>query len=377
MPLLKTNWNEYLFTKIIPIAWEILLKESCKYITKDDIYAIWPTSIKYVVDSSSSLADSRPVLWKNILQDIVNLLDPNLQIYRGPSVISSLDNNNSSKGYLSLRDGYFTDEKSEKISTILEEIGFPLFVKMPSSIIEALKNSKSKSSMRYISPDLVCDYLSKNLDMWQNKWNYDYKIELLEYVIQTTNPSALHNLPLIPLGDKTFGTFGPRNQQIIKTLCIKNEQSLISQNLSEYIVDNEVKKEIWERLCEIVESNWNINLKFLDDKDFSCFLERSITGYSSETSEIPLNDQVTWIHKLWDHFVETNRNLDHYEHLPLLIIQRRNGPLYLRKLNAEPKCLKYNHKNYYLRETINIFDLLGVTFLENKFLTHRVLKWEK
>ncbi|CAH1763162.1 6213_t:CDS:2 [Entrophospora sp. SA101] len=370
LPRLRAYWNKYLFTHLIPNAWETLLKESRNYVNKDDIYTIWPTSINANQSSSGS---SRSILWKDLLQDVIKLSSPDLEIYRGPSTISELNNN---KGYLSLKNGFLVDENYknfEKISTILESIGFPLFVKMPKSIIEALKNSQHESLIKYITPDFVCKYLLKNLNKWQNYWDYDSKIEILEYVIQTQDVSALHNLPLIPLSDKTFGTFGPSNKPT-KFLCLKNEQHLISNKQD--VVDNEIKKGIWDRLCEIVKNECNINFTFLDDNTFSDFLKNSITGSSSVNPEIRANDQVELVYKIWNHFVDTNRDLKYYKDLHLLIIRRRNT-LYLRKLSAEPKCLKYDHTKNGLRETAEIFKLLGVVFLEDRFLMHnKITRWE-
>ena len=122
----------------------------------------------------------------------------------------------------------------------------------------------------------------------------------------------------------------------------------------------------------MVKNGWDINLEFLDDKEFSSLLECSIIA----DPEILLDEsQIDWIYELWDHFAKT-QDLFYYKHLHLLIIQKGNI-LYLRKLNAEPKCLKYDCTKNFLQETANIFKSLGVIFLEDLFLKHEIPEHKK
>src|SRR2546429_7586299 len=117
----------------------------------------------------------------------------------------------------------------------------------------------------------------------------------------------------------------------------------------------------------MVKNGWDINLEFLDDKELSSLLECSIIGYSVADPEILLDEsQIDWIYKLWDHLAKAQQDLFYYKHLHLLIIQKGNI-LYLRKLNAESKCLKYDCTKNFLQETVNIFKSLGVIFLEDLF----------
>ncbi|CAG8537929.1 7365_t:CDS:2, partial [Racocetra fulgida] len=336
MLLLKGAWNRYLFEKAIPEAWKKLLTEviKIKSVSYEKIYTLWPLP----VDKSSRELNAKSCLWKDLLQNVINHLEPDLEVFRGPSE------------YLSINSGYLTDEnfcKSSDLSRILEKLGFPIFVKIPEQIVAKLKNS-FKNGLKYITPEKVCNYLKEsNKQTNIVRLSRSDKLLLFEYILGVNDVSDLHGLPLLPVKNDTFTTFEPRSNSKHFFIAGKNEHKLIDEKLFESIIDNEIGD-----------------------------------GYAENSQEIPIGkNDIEWIYEIWDYLQKTNRNLSHFEGLHLLPIIK-NKAIHLRKLKAIPKCLCHSPRYQMIGDLqpgflIELFESLGSIFIDRDFEKRKVSNYEK
>ncbi|CAG8556133.1 9278_t:CDS:2 [Cetraspora pellucida] len=370
---LKGAWNRYLFEKAIPEAWKKLLTEIIKIrsVSYEKIYTFWPLP----VDKPSRELDNKSCLWKNLLQNVINRLETDLGVFRGPS------------GYLSINDGYLIDKdfrKSSDLSRILEKLGFPIFVEIPEQIVVKLKDS-FKNSLKCITPDKVCNYLKK-LDKKKQinivRLNRSDKLLLLEYILGVNDVSNLHGLPLLPVKNGTFTTFEPKSCPKTFYIVGKAERTLIDEKLFESIIDDEIDDGISSKLKSYSKNVKDINIQTLSEHHFVEMLKKSLKGYSDDTQEIPIGtNEIEWIYDIWDHLQKTNRNLSRFEDLHLLPIIKNNG-IHLRKLKATPKCL-CNLPRYHMigdmqhGYLIELFKLLGSTFIDIKFEKLKVSTYDK
>ncbi|CAG8641853.1 19318_t:CDS:2, partial [Dentiscutata erythropus] len=372
---LKGAWNRYLFEKAIPEAWKKLLTEIIKIknknVSHENIYTFWPLP----VDGSSQEFDTKNCLWRNLLQDLINLLEPNLQVFRGPS------------GYLSMNDGYLNDKnfcKSSNLSKILEKLGFPIFVKIPESIVAKLEKSLNyKNILKYITPEKVCDYLKKSDRPLLDRLDRQKRLILLEYILEVNDVSNLHGIPLLPVENKVFTTFESKNNpEKIFYITSKNEHKLINEKHYESIIDNEIDDKLLSKLKSYAKSEKDINIKILSEIQFVKILKSSLEGYSENFQEIPIGkNKIEWIYKIWDHLLQTNRNLSNFEDLHLLPI-KKDYEILLRKLKTIPKCLCHSLRHQMIDDiSINtltqIFEFLGSTFIINDFEKQIVSKYPK
>ncbi|CAG8475363.1 10295_t:CDS:2 [Dentiscutata erythropus] len=371
---LKGAWNRYLFEKAIPEAWKKLLTEIVENVSHEKIYTFWPIS----TNGSSQELDTKYSLWKNLLQDLINLLDPNLGVFRGPS------------GYLSINDGHLNDKnfcKSSDLSEIMEKLGFPIFVEIPESIVANLEKSLNyRNILKYITPEKVCDYLKKSdkpINILLDCLDRQKKLILLEYILEVDDVSNLHGIPLLPTETKVFMTFESKdNPEKFFYITSRNEHKLIDKNYFELIIDNEIDDKILSKLKSFAKNEKDINIQILSEIQFIMVLKNSLDGYSENSQEIPIgNNKIEWIYEIWNHLLQTNRNLSNFEDLHLLPI-KKDYTIFLRKLNATPKCLcRSQHyqliDNVTINNLIQIFKLLGSTFISDEFEKKIVSKHQK
>ncbi|CAG8553264.1 9550_t:CDS:2, partial [Cetraspora pellucida] len=249
-------WNKYLFEKVIPIAWKKLLSQAAECISFKQIYTLWPIP----KDGYSRRLDENSCLWANLLQNVVNQIDPNLYVFRGPSK------------YLSINNGYLTDNtfsKSTILSEIMTKLEFPIFANMPDSIVYTLEQniSKHKPILKYITPEIVCEYIRYNLHRLNILFRQE-KLILLEYALMTKDISKLYGLPLLPVGNRTFATFGPQNHDKF-FIVSKYEHTIINVDHLGIIVDTTIEEKLLSTLQNYAENNININVQILSEVDLT------------------------------------------------------------------------------------------------------------
>ncbi|CAG8578635.1 2163_t:CDS:2 [Gigaspora margarita] len=372
--LRKGLWNKYLFENVIPVAWKKFLSEVKNYVSFEQIYTLWPTP----TDQSSRNLDMKRCLWANLLQNVINRLDVDQEVFRGP-----LD-------YLSVNDGYFADKtfkSSPDLLKLLAKLEFPVFVDIPESIVAKLEKSTLKNHINFITPEKVCEHLLNVTYMNGNSHidlSYTEKLLLLEYILRIKDASKLHGLPLLPVGNKTFTTFRSRSHNEFYYIGKKKEHTLIDKIFMGTIVDNTIGKELLTTLHNYVINEKDINIEILSSAEFAKILNENIMYYKVENSEnlqeINIDEkQMKWIYEIWDHLQQTNRDLTYFLDVYLLLIgtnEDNNDFITLRKLGAKQKCLyRLCRRDLPLfSDIVPILSLLGSTFLSVNF--ENILKYE-
>ncbi|CAG8534630.1 14310_t:CDS:2, partial [Racocetra fulgida] len=276
--LRKGLWNKYLFENVIPIAWKKFLSEVKNYVSFEQIYTLWPIPSH----GSSKNLDVKHCLWANLLQNVVDQLDINLEIFRGP-----LD-------YLSINNGYFADKtfsKSPDLLKLLAKLKFPVIVDIPESIVIKLEQSTLRNQMNFITPEKVCEHLSvtyMHADSYID-FNDTEKLLLLEYILRVKDVNKLHGLPLLPVGIKTFTTFKSRCHNEFYYIASKKEHTFIDKNFMKKLVDSTIGKELLRVLHDYAVYNKDINIQILSDEVFAKILNKNIMFYKVENSETVLS----------------------------------------------------------------------------------------
>ncbi|KAF0558050.1 Sacsin [Gigaspora margarita] len=368
--LRKGLWNKYLFENVIPVAWKKFLSEVKNYVSFKQIYKLWPVP----ADRSSRNLDTKRCLWANLLQNVVNQLDVNLKVFRGP-----LD-------YLSVNDGYFADKtfkNSPDLLKLLTKLKFPVFIDIPESIVAKIEQSILRNHMNFITPEKVCEHLT--VTYMHNDSHVDLndteRLLLLEYVLRVKNVRELHGLPLIPVENKTFTTFKPRCHNEFYYIANKKEHMLIDKNFMGKIVDNTIGKELLTTLYNYAKNEKDINIQILSDVEFAKILNENIMFYNVENSESLQEIKVgikkmEWIYKIWDHLQQNDRDLSCFLDVYLLLIDtnKNDNFITLRKLGAKQKCLCNSSQNQLYKDIIQILPLLGSTFINVNILKYEKLK---
>ncbi|CAG8604470.1 30224_t:CDS:2, partial [Racocetra persica] len=369
---LKSTWNRYLFENVIPVAWKKLLSQVKEDVSYEQIYTLWPIP----ADGSYRELDEKDCLWFNLLQNVINQLDPSLYVFRGPSK------------YLSIKDGYLNDKKFDKftvLSEILTRLEFPIFVNIPEPIITQLEQdiSKHKKLLNYVTPEKVCEFILENLN-GLNNLDRQEKLILLEYVLKVNDISKLYGLPLLPLENQTFTTFESQTRSKFYIAC-KDEHTLINEDYLGEIVDTTIGNELLSILQSYATNKKNINIQTLSDIDFAEFLKKSLNKYkiysenSQDIRELQIEtNQMQWIYKIWNHLKLTERNLQNFSDVYLLLIENNNDVITLRKLKETPKCLcrPLRVSTSLLQNLISPLKSLGSTFVDIKFEKQVISKYE-
>ncbi|CAG8503482.1 6900_t:CDS:2, partial [Cetraspora pellucida] len=366
---LKSTWNRYLFENVIPVAWNKLLSQVKEYVSFEQIYTLWPIP----ADGFYRELDEKDCLWFNLLQNVINQLDPSLCVFRGPSK------------YLSISDGYLNDKKFDKftvLSEILIKLEFPIFVNIPEPIVTKLEQDSSKL-LNYVTPEKVCEFILTNLD-GLNSFGRQEKLILLEYVLKVNDVSKLYGLPLLPLENQAFTTFESQSRNKFH-IASKNEHTLINEDYLGEIVDTTIGNELLSILQSYATNKKNINIQILSDVDFAEFLKKSLNKYkvysenSQDIREMQIEtNQMQWIYKIWNHLKLTDRNLQNFSDVYLLPIENNNDVITLRKLKETPKCLcrPLRVSTSLLQNLISPLKSLGSTFVDIKFEKQVFSKYE-
>ncbi|CAG8738458.1 25509_t:CDS:2, partial [Dentiscutata erythropus] len=361
---------------VIPIAWKKLLSQAAENVSFEQIYTLWPIP----KDGLSQRLDENSCLWANLLQNVINQIDPKLYVFRGPSK------------YLSINDGYLIDKKFVKstiLSEILTKLEFPIFVNTPESIVSKLEQnvSKHKRILKYITPEIVCEYIHLSINRLNNLDRQE-KLILLEYALGVNDISKLHGLPLLPIGNQTFATFNSHQNRNKFYITSQNEHTLLNDDHLGIIVDTTIEEKLLQTLQNYAKNNENINIRILSEVDFAELLKKSVLLHqkSSENSQemIMEKNKMQWIYKIWDHLQQTDRDLQNFSDIYLLPIDNNdnnidNDNIILRKLSTSPKCLRRlsSKSTSFLRDLIPTLILLGSTFVDVEFENKIVSKYER
>ncbi|CAG8820980.1 40860_t:CDS:10, partial [Gigaspora margarita] len=314
----KSLWNKYLFEHVIPIAWKNIFESSL---------------------------ETRHCLWVNLLQNVINQLDDDMQVFRGPL------------GYLSIKNGHLIDEyfeKSPKLSELIAKLGIPILI-IPKLIVTKLK--ESTLNLNYITPEIVCEYIRK-MNKQLNDIDYNERLLLLVYILKVKHVYKLHRLSLLLINNETF----------TKTFYVASKEEF-----KEKIVNN-IIGELSSILRNHAKNNEDVNIEILSESEFANILNKNIMFHDVKCSEssdevIIEGNKKEWLNKIWKHLQQTNRNLANFLNVYLLPIDTsdNDGHVTLRKLGARQKCLCYPSQNSIFHDIAPILSLLGSKFINKDF----------
>jgi hypothetical protein len=371
---LKVEWNQYLFKTVLPKAWAKFLRElpfKVSNVQPKNVHKFWP-----IIDGNKK-STLTSIFYKDLLQNVVSNLNTDDHVFRGPSISNTIGalNGIPKKSYnkslfqksefywLSIYNGYLEDN-GFFIYEIIESIGFPIIL-IPPSIIEALKNSRHKGSLKLLSPTIIRDYLSRNRDRWEHDAIEKNKVlQLFQYILQEEQFSLLEGFKMIPLADGTLGTLTrSRNSNVYLTDHRNDEQHIFTEHLHKF-VDKSIDHELYARLYKNAKSGWNLNIKILDESAVADLIKSSLNYESNRNNEeIPIQNNWEWIRKLWDNLICRDWDLRIFEDIHLIPTRHHT----LRKLKTPRKI--FSSKIGY----IPIFEKFGIAFVDNKFDT----EWHK
>ncbi|RIA92324.1 hypothetical protein C1645_736422 [Glomus cerebriforme] len=273
---LKIEWNKYLFEKVLPKAWVKFLRDlpEVSDIRSNDIYKFWPR-----VGSDSSIISS---FCKDLIRNIVENLDIEDRVFNGPSL---------SNGYLDRR---FLDANLLKI---IEKIKFPV-ISVPHDIMDTLKKSRHRNSLKFLDPDVIRSHLKSNSDRWEGSAiPREEVLQLFKYILSDHRFDKLEGLKIIPLADDTFGTltlFSSTNfyiEEISNHNYSTERNSFINQLSSDKLIDKNIDPELYNLLYNNARDKWNrqnLNIKILDEIGVEDLM--SIISDMYEDRELSINE---------------------------------------------------------------------------------------
>ncbi|CAG8441739.1 3777_t:CDS:2, partial [Funneliformis mosseae] len=371
----KVSWNQYLFEKVLPKAWVKFLCEiflNVPNIQSEDISKFWPI----IKRGTSSVTYT---FCKDLLQNVIENLGVDDHVFKGPPSIGTLPevlansyDASSFKGsqfyWLSISNGYLEDEKSyNSLTEIIRNIGFPVMSASP-LIIEALKNSKHKYSLKFFSPTIIRNYLKHNRDRWQDKLSRSDVLLLFEYVLKDKNFEDLEGFKMIPLADGTFGTlqFDDSCVYIVPNRDHEDDELNLFENQLNKFIDKSIGYELYMSLYRYAEAGWKLNIKVLDENVVANMIKTSLNfAENANSEEIPMSNHREWIYKLWNNLRNRNWDLRRFENVHLIPTSRS----FLRKL-CTPK------KIFSARTTLTFnFEKFGTVFIEDEF--EEIAEWNK
>ncbi|KAF0560058.1 putative Sacsin [Gigaspora margarita] len=196
--------------------------------------------------------------------NVINQLDDDMQVFRGPL------------GYLSIKNRYLIDEyfeKSPKLPELIAKLEIPILI-IPKLIVTKLK--ESTLNLNYIIPEIVCKYIRK-MNKQLNDIDYNEKLLLLGYILKVKHVYKLHRLSLLLINNETF----------TKTFYVasKEEHSLIEETFKEKIVNNIIGEELSSILRNHAKNNEDVNIEIHSESEFANILNKNIMFYDVKCSE--------------------------------------------------------------------------------------------
>ncbi|KAF0539436.1 Sacsin [Gigaspora margarita] len=384
---LKASWNQYLFNVTLPQAWVkflTTLPSEIPFIKSQEYYDFWP-----IINLKSGVSIN---LCKDLLLNLVEKINKDDEIFQGPSKLYELGSifgvaeickkvqvtNNFNFRLLSISNGYFPDDTARpEISNIIERIGFPVIFIKP-EVIEALKQSRHKSSIKFFSPRIVREYLHRNRSRWKDQLSRQDILLLFTYILKDKKYADFDGLEMIPLADGTFGTISRATKRIAyigpdkKQNSERNDDKMIFANCLNQLIDKDIPNDLWIHLYEGAKSGWCLNIKIMTPSTMSEMIIKSLDGYSVTEDEIESKNPIEWIYRIWSNLYESRCDLDELRSFHLLPTNRGT----IRKLQTAQKCFFNGVDDADIRVQ-PIFEKFGATFVNKDFEKRDFSGWLK
>ncbi|KAG0025279.1 hypothetical protein BGZ81_007291, partial [Podila clonocystis] len=193
---IKSSWNEFLFKRILPVAYARLLDSIGT--NHGANYDLWPCS-----RASGLGMDS---LWKDLLHQCIEevVTNDDYKVFFADSV----DSEPSAMSY--------------QMSTIADPVmdEYPLLVDLlkgivnlvcgvPENITSVLRHVVDATGVQdnILTPQKVRDLLREHKHSWQDSTSDDAMVQILNYCISDDHISDLEGLPLLPMADGSWVEF--------------------------------------------------------------------------------------------------------------------------------------------------------------------------
>ncbi|CAG8720559.1 21742_t:CDS:2, partial [Dentiscutata erythropus] len=353
----KLSWNRNLLLEVLPKIYANFLVDVVDYLIKNDINHkqileyFWPLPHSKV--SAYVIEFGRKVL-KNLPID--------------KPLFRSANGNGS---YVSLQESFFDSE--EFIIKILSEYSDVKSVHLSSKMLDDLKNVGVKWAP--IPAKLVRENL-RNIDL-SLKFNYDQLIKLLLFILEDNDYEDLYDINLIPLADKSCGTFGKQFRYIATT----EERNLVPKaNLSNFVNDKYRKNHKLKEIFEDIEFQRKTSIRRFDAASLGLLLKfeipfgKKITNWNPKSTAIP---NKIWLDKIWKFILESNASLDIFWEYPLLEVVRPTKELTFLDSRQPLMELPKNDMMHY-EDLVNILETLEIRFTDRSWdekLSDYIYKW--
>ena len=193
---IKSNWNEFLFKHILPVAYVRLLDSIG--ISHGSNYDLWPRSRESGLGMES--------LWKDLLRQCIEEVTTNddLEVF----FAESADGEPSAVSY---QMATIADPAMDEYPLLLELLKgmVNLVCDMPENIANLLHQVVDTTGVQdnILTPQKVRDLLREHKHIWKDSTSDDAKVQILNYCIRDDQIMDLEGLPLLPMADGSWVEF--------------------------------------------------------------------------------------------------------------------------------------------------------------------------
>ncbi|KAL8139892.1 hypothetical protein V2J09_005913 [Rumex salicifolius] len=239
----RSDWNVHLLENVAAPAYGRLLEKMALELGPCDLYfSLWPTKIGV-----------EP--WSSMVRKVY--------MYIADACVPVLYAKSRGGRWISTKQALLPDFSFTKMVQLIEALsvaGLPV-VTVSQPVVERFMDVCP--SLYYLTPQLLRSLLIRR------KFDFHERSALiltLEYCLfdvkKPVNPEHLHGLPLIPLANGSSTILNPRGVSETFYITHAEEYGLLKDSLPSQLVDNTIPEEVYDKLCDIAQSE-NSNLSFL------------------------------------------------------------------------------------------------------------------
>ncbi|CAG8487444.1 18192_t:CDS:10 [Cetraspora pellucida] len=336
---LKIKWNNYLFEEVIPQAWvKFIIKLQSHVDQKETYYKFWP-----IVDPAQFTSR----FFRELLKNMVRKINADDKIFREHDQM------------LSISTGYFQDKLCVE-PEILSKIGFPV-INAPSEIIEALKNSDRRSSLRFYNPSIVSEFLRRH-EKWHDKLERNEILRLFGYLMNDEKYEILEGLKMLPLANGEYKTIS--RDGTVTYICPdhltgqgEDDPREIFEDQSEKFIAKDISPDLLGRLIDKIEKGWNFKIEILTLQNIVDMVKNKI--YQNDGVDLE------WINRFWSYLCNKSNEIDLklFEDIDIIPTKKND----LRKLKTNQIKYFLNGMQSHFDQIYPILEKLDIIFINSEF----------
>ncbi|MQL84580.1 hypothetical protein Taro_017078 [Colocasia esculenta] len=302
---LRSAWNILLLEHVLAPAFCELLVGLSKVLGPTELYySLWP---------SGSFEEPWNVLVEHIYESIVSC----------PVMYSNVGGGK----WISPLEGFFHDMefyRSSDLGEVLILLGMPV-VYLPKLVVEMMFLHIPNFWQRAVSPAIVRNFLKK-CELLVAVSRY-HKLILLEYCLSDLIDAEVGKhalgLPLVPLANGGFGSFGDTSSAPSFFLCSELESKLLDR-VSDQIIDHTIPPELFNRLSAVATAS-TTNIMIFDAYCLQQILPRilpaewkSKSGIRWDANSCPSHPTASWFMLFWQYLHGHCHDLSIFNEWPIL-----------------------------------------------------------